>query len=43
MVADLQLPDAGTDLLHDARALVPADDGQWRRKIAGTHVVIRVT
>jgi len=43
MIADFQVAHAGTDLLHDARALVPADDGHWNSgEVAGADMVIGV-
>jgi hypothetical protein len=42
VVADLQVPHPGTDLLHYAGTLVATDDRQRHGKVAGADVMIRV-
>jgi hypothetical protein len=40
MVADLHVPHAGADLLHDAGPLMPTDDRQRNGKLAGADMMI---
>jgi hypothetical protein len=40
MVADLHVPDARADFLHDASPFVATDYGQWHGKVAGADMMI---
>jgi hypothetical protein len=43
MITDAQVPDTGSDLLDDARALVPPYERQSKGKVTLADVVIGVT